>query len=116
VHRGASVTAVTADHAWPPRNANSAVMDRPLHPIYERLLMPAEPFTRHALLHDMEMQLSRIRDRCPGLHARVHSFVDRGVPYFAPADSRYREWAAKASQLWDELQRRDRVAAEASAV
>jgi len=89
-------------------------MDQPLqHPIYERLLTPAEPFARHALLHDMELQLSRVRERCPGLHVRVHSFVDRGVPYFAPADPYYREWAAKASQLWDELHRRDCAAVEA---
>ena len=80
------------------------------HPIYQRLVAPAEPVTRHALLHDLEMQLSRLRQRCPGLHARVHSFVDRGVPYFAPEDAHYREWAAKASQLWDELHRRDRAA------
>jgi hypothetical protein len=85
------------------------------HPIYERLLAPAGPIARHALLHEMERQLSRLSQRCPGLHARVHSFVDRGVPYFAPTDSHYREWAAKASRLWDELQQRDRAAAVAGA-
>ena len=82
------------------------------HPIFERLLTRAEPFARHALLHDMELQLARIREHCPGLHARVHSFVDRGVPYFAPADAHYREWAAKASELWDELHQRDCAAVE----
>lgn len=83
-------------------------MDQPQqHPIYERLLTPEEPFARHALLHNMELQLCRVREHCPGLHSRVHSFVDRGVPYFAPSDPHYREWAAKASQLWDELHQRD---------
>ena len=72
------------------------------HPIYERLIAPADPFARHALLHDMEIQLAQVQ-RCPGLHARVHSFVDRGVPYFAPADAHYREWATRAAKLWDEL-------------
>lgn len=92
-------------------------MDLPLHhPIYERLLAPAGPIARHALLHDMEVQLSRLRERCPGLHARVRSFVARGVPYFAPADAHYREWAAKASQLWDELHQRDCAAADSLAV
>jgi hypothetical protein len=81
------------------------------HPIYVRLLAPAGPIARHALLHDLEVQLSRLRQRCPGLHARVRSFVDRGVPYFAPTDAHYREWAARASQLWDELQQRDGAAA-----
>ena len=54
----------------------------------------------------MERQLARLSAPCPGLHARVHGFVDRGVPYFAPADAHYREWAARAAQLWDELQQR----------
>lgn len=83
------------------------------HPIYARLLERSDPIARHALLHDMELQLARIQQRCPSLHARVHAFVDRGVPYFAPADAHYREWAAKASLLWDELRQRDCVAAEA---
>lgn len=84
------------------------------HPIYERLIAPADPFARHALLHDMEVQLAQVR-RCPGLHARVHSFVDRGVPYFAPTDAHYREWAARAAQLWDELHGRSAAPAPALA-
>jgi hypothetical protein len=80
-------------------------MDDPLHhPIFERLITPADPCSRHALLHDMERQLAQI-GHGPGLRARVQSFVDRGVPYFAPTDSHYREWAARAAQLWDELRR-----------
>ena len=67
------------------------------HPIYERLIAPADPCARHALLHDMGRQLAQV-PRCPGLHTRVHSFVDRGVPYFAPADAHYREWAARAAR------------------
>ena len=90
-------------------------MDQAIHhPIYERLLAHSDPFARHALLHDMELQLARIQQRCPGLHARVHGFVDRGVPYFAPTDEHYRDWATKASQLWDELHQRDCAAPEAS--
>ena len=81
-------------------------MNEPFHhPIYQRLIAPAEPFARHALLHDMELQLSRVHQRCPGLHTRVHAFVARGVPYFAPADAQYRDWAGRAAQLWDELHR-----------
>ncbi len=83
------------------------------HPIYTRLITPADPFARHALLHDMEVQLARLR-RCPGLQARVQNFVDRGVPYFAPADAHYREWAARASQLWDELHQLERPLAPAA--
>jgi hypothetical protein len=87
-------------------DASLATMHEPSHhPVYERLIAPAEPFARHALLHDMELQLSRVQKRCPGLHARVHSFVDRGVPYFAPSDAQYREWASRAAELWDELHR-----------
>lgn len=83
-------------------------MDQPLHhPIYDRLISPAVPIARHALLHDMEVQLTR-GQRSPRLQQRVQEFVARGVPYFAPADAKYREWASKAAALWDELNGRDR--------
>lgn len=85
------------------------------HPIYTRLTAPTQPFARHALLHDMEVGLSRL-ERCPGLAARVHKFVERGVPYFAPEDSHYREWAAKAAALWDELHQLSVSTAEPSLV
>jgi hypothetical protein len=92
-------------------------MQTPLHhPIYQRLLAPAEPLARHALLHAMELQLSRVPRRCPGLRARVRSFVDRGVPFFAPADTQYVEWATRAAALWDELHgRAGKASAPASA-
>ena len=82
------------------------------HPIYTRLITPAEPFVRHALLHDLEMQLAQLQRR-PGLQARVRHFVDRGVPYFAPTDPHYVEWATRASQLWDELHQLERPLAPA---
>ena len=76
------------------------------HPIYARLTAPANPVARHALLHDMELLLARVQRHHPGLAARVHGFVDRGVPYYAPEDAHYREWAARAAKLWDELNER----------
>jgi hypothetical protein len=76
-----------------------------VHPVLERLLSPHQPFARHALLHDLEQRLARARPN-PALATRVHQFVDRGVPYFAPQDAHYRAWAEKAAQLWDELHRR----------
>jgi hypothetical protein len=81
------------------------------HPIYARLMAPTNPFARHALLHDMEVELSQLGS-CPGLAARVHHFVERGVPYFAPQHAQYREWAAKAASLWDELHERSASQAE----
>jgi hypothetical protein len=72
------------------------------HPVFERLTQPCEAFTRHALLHDLEVQLT-MHPMTPSLATRVRHFVERGVPYFAPADAHYRAWAAKAAQLWDEL-------------
>lgn len=75
------------------------------HPVLERLLAPHEPFARHAVLHDLELQLARTRPKA-ALATRVQQFVERGVPYFAPHDAHYRAWAAKAAQLWDELHRR----------
>jgi len=73
------------------------------HPIYARLVAPAlSPFDRHALLHDMQRDLTQL-GACAGLATRVQHFVDRGVPYFAPGDAHYRAWAEKAAQLWDEV-------------
>lgn len=80
------------------------------HPIYQRLLTPAEPFARHALLHRMQAALAD-RGCGAGLAARVHHFVERGVPYFAPADNHYRDWAARAAALWDEVHARESAAA-----
>jgi hypothetical protein len=85
------------------------------HPIYTRLMAPCEPFARHALLHSMELELTRLAC-CPKLATRVQHFVERGVPYFAPADAHYRDWAAKAASLWDELHARSESPQEASLV
>jgi hypothetical protein len=70
------------------------------HPVLSRLLAPCTPFARHAVLHDLERHLAQ-GQASPALAARVHHFVERGVPYFAPGDAHYRAWAAKAAQLWD---------------
>jgi hypothetical protein len=85
------------------------------HPIYTRLMAPCEPFARHALLHSIELELNRL-ECCPKLATRVQHFVERGVPYFAPADAHYREWAAKAASLWDELHVRSGSEQEVSLV
>ena len=85
------------------------------HPIYTRLMAPCEPFARHALLHSIELELGRLAC-CPKLASRVQHFVERGVPYFAPADAHYREWAAKAASLWDELHARSGSEQEVSLV
>jgi hypothetical protein len=72
------------------------------HPVYARLTT-ASPFGRHCVLHELEQ---RLQTRCPhkrALAARVTAFVERGVPYFAPADRHYRDWVAHAVALWDEV-------------
>jgi hypothetical protein len=85
------------------------------HPIYTRLMAPSEPFARHALLHSMELELARLAC-CPKLATRVQHFVERGVPFFAPGDAHYRDWAAKAASLWDELHARSESGQEVSLV
>jgi hypothetical protein len=82
------------------------------HPIYCALTAPTDPFSRHALLHHMQAHLAE-RGCGAGLSARVQHFVERGVPYFAPADSHYRDWAAKAAALWDEVHEREAAVATA---
>jgi hypothetical protein len=38
------------------------------------------------------------------------------VPFFAPGDAHYRDWAAKAASLWDELHARSESGQEVSLV
>lgn len=85
------------------------------HPVFARLTSPDHPFARHALLHDLDVALAR-RRRSPGLTARVQHLIERGVPYFAPNDLHYREWAAKAAALWDELHEHRGSAAKSALV
>ncbi len=85
------------------------------HPIYTRLMAPCEPFARHALLHNIELEIGRL-DCSPKLAARVRHFVERGVPFFAPGDAHYRDWAAKAAALWDALHARSGSGHEVSLV
>ena len=97
------------------RNHNETMNDWIHHPIYTRLMAPCEPFARHALLHSIELEIARL-ECCPKLATRVQHFVERGVPYFAPADAHYRDWAAKAAALWDELHARSGSEQEVSLV
>lgn len=71
------------------------------HPVIARLLAPAAAFSRHVLLHELERELNA--DAPAALASRVRHFVERGVPYFAPADAHYRAWAERAAALWDEV-------------
>ena len=74
------------------------------HPVYARLTEPhISPFGRHSVLHELEQ---RVHVNCPhkrALAARVAAFVERGVPYFAPADRHYRDGVAHAVELGDEV-------------
>lgn len=69
------------------------------HPVYARLTNNREAFGRHMVLHELEQRLHEIRSTDP-LVRKVRHFVERGVPYFAPADQHYREWAAQAASYW----------------
>lgn len=77
-------------------------MDPAHHPIFARLTDTQDPFARHTVLHELEKRVAG----CKGERAlvnRVHSFVERGVPYFAPADRQYRLWAEQAAELWERV-------------
>ena len=75
------------------------------HPVYARLTGERRAFDRHTVLHELAQRLERVRAAQP-LAARVRAFVERGVPYFAPADAHYRQWAERAAELWDALDTR----------
>lgn len=71
------------------------------HPVFARLTAAQHTaFERHTVLHELD----RRADACPrALAQKVQALVERGVPYFAPADQDYRAWAAKVADLWQRL-------------
>jgi hypothetical protein len=75
-------------------------MDASHHPVFARLTAAGlSAFERHTVLHELTQRAGP----CPkSLAQKVHAFVERGVPYFAPADQHYRAWAAQAAALWDQ--------------
>lgn len=77
----------------------------PSHPVYQRLTCAAQAFSRHVVLHELDQRAHEVPGSDP-LARRVHHFVERGVPYFAPEDAHYLDWAAHAAALWTELDAR----------
>ena len=69
------------------------------HPVFQRLTSSAQAFARHAVLHELEQRVHDVPGADP-LARRVRACVERGVPYFAPADAHYRHWAAHVAALW----------------
>jgi hypothetical protein len=70
------------------------------HPVFERLTSTSTAFERHTVLHELDRRVHA----CPkALAQKVHAFVERGVPYFCPADAHYRAWAAEVARLWDSV-------------
>lgn len=75
------------------------------HPVYRRLTESAQAFTRHAVLHELGQRLRAVPSGDP-LVRRARHCLGRGVPYFAPADAHYRDWAAQVAALWAALDAR----------
>jgi len=72
------------------------------HPVFARLTAAQHTaFERHTVLHELDQRV----EVCPkSLAQKVRAFVERGVPYFAPADSQYRAWAAQVATLWETVE------------
>ena len=77
-------------------------MDVVDHPVFSRLTAAEHSaFERHTVLHELD----RRADACPkSLANKVHTLVERGVPYFAPMDRHYRAWAAQVADLWQRME------------
>ncbi|MEF7614759.1 hypothetical protein V4F39_12625 [Aquincola sp. MAHUQ-54] len=74
-------------------------MQASTHPVFERLTAAQSPMARQHLLHELEKMVdSRRGERA--LVQRVHQVVERGVPYYAPADAHYQAWARQVAELW----------------
>ncbi len=77
----------------------------PAHPVVERLTHATAAFARHQVLHELEQRVHHLSTGDP-LARRVRHCVERGVPYFAPADPHYLEWAGHVAALWDAVDAR----------
>jgi hypothetical protein len=75
------------------------------HPVYLRLTNASQAFARHLVLHELEQRLRGTPGSDP-LARRVRHCVERGVPYFAPADRHYLEWADHVAALWAAVEAR----------
>jgi hypothetical protein len=77
-------------------------MDVVDHPVFSRLTAAEHSaFERHTVLHELD----RRAGACPkSLANKVHTLVERGVPYFAPSDRQYRAWAAQVAELWQRME------------
>jgi hypothetical protein len=76
-------------------------MDAVDHPVFARLTAAQHTaFERHSVLHELDR---RAGTGPKSLAHKVHALVERGVPYFAPADRHYRAWAAQVTELWQRL-------------
>jgi hypothetical protein len=71
------------------------------HPVFNRLTTPRDAFARHTVLHELEQRLAA-KPRERSLCTKVQSVVERGVPYYAPGDTHYRNWARQVVDLWDQ--------------
>lgn len=73
------------------------------HPVFLRLTDSQAAFARHVVLHELEQRLHATA--CTeALSRKVHHLVNRGVPYFAPGDAHYREWAEQVTACWTSLE------------
>jgi TRAP-type C4-dicarboxylate transport system substrate-binding protein len=72
------------------------------HPVFAKLTAEQHTaFERHTVLHELDQRV----EVCPkSLAQKVHAFVERGVPYFAPTDRHYRAWAAEVAKLWETVE------------
>jgi hypothetical protein len=77
-----------------------------MHPVYLRLTSASQAFARHQVLHELEQRLHDASGHDP-LARRVRHCVERGVPYFAPSDRHYLDWARHVAELWAAADARD---------
>jgi hypothetical protein len=92
----------TDNKGMPHSSDTQADMDVIDHPVFSRLTASGHSaFERHTVLHELD----RRADACPkSLANKVHTLVERGVPYFAPMDRHYRAWAAQVADLWQRME------------
>lgn len=79
---------------------------------FQTELMAPEPMRRAVALHALELELEAASavgaER--GLAHQVEAFAARGIPYYSPEDTHYRDWVGKAVAYWQRLHGRTAAA------
>lgn len=66
-------------------------------------LMAPQPMRRAVALHALELEVDAAPGEQRALAHQAQAFVARGIPFYAPEDTHYRDWVGKVVSYWQRL-------------